>query len=233
MKLDNNELYQLFVEKGISTLHHANTVASSISFLEANGLLSRGGIEYNGLYQTPQDSDDKDKEFDVWNDVFIDTIDLHGYFPRQNLYGPVSFKISTDFIIHENFDIWVTKNNPQYWDSTTSMEDKYFSSVYELRKDWDKYERQRKMVTIKDKMQPVLFNYLKQVIVDDPRVETQGYHLFNEAVTALKQTLGENTTLKNKFLTRPTCIKCYCRDNYLRQISPNDLKRLFLPKHLI
>lgn len=234
MKLDNILLHELFLEKGITILHHANTVSTSISFIEANGLVSRGGIEHHGLYQTPQGSDNADKTYDVWNDIFIDTVDMHGYFPRQNIYGPISFKISTDFLLSEGLDVWVTKNNPQYWNATMTMEQKYFLSVEELRDTWDNYERQRKMVTIKNIMNPILFNYLKQVIVDDPQVITQGYHLFNEAVVALKHTLGDNTTLKNKFLTRPTCSgACYCRSNYLRQLPSNTLKKLFLPKHLL
>ena len=234
MKLDNISLHELFLDKGISILHHANTVATSVSFIEANGLLSRGGIEHHGLYQTPQGSDNADKVYDVWNDIFIDTVDMHGYFPRQNVYGPISFKISTDFLLSENLDVWVTKNNPQYWNPAMTMEEKYFSNVEELRDNWDNYERQRKMVTIKNILDPFLFDYLKQVIVDDPQVETQGYHLFNEAVGALKQVLGDNTTLKNKFLTRPTCTgACYCRRNYLKQLQPNALKKLFLPKNLL
>jgi hypothetical protein len=234
MKLDNISLHQLFLEKDITILHHANTLATSITFLESNGLISRGGVEQHGLYQTEQGSDDSDKIFDVWNDIFIDTIDLHGYFPRQNVYGPISFKISIDFLLAENFDIWVTKNNPQYWNAAMTMEQKYFSSVDELRDTWNNYERQRKMITIKNVNEPILFDYLKQVLVDDPRVEIQGYHLFNEAVAALKHTLGDNTSLKNKFLIRPNCsVACYCRDNYLNQVNTNTLKRLFLPKHLL
>lgn len=231
MKLDNIELHALLTEKEILTLHHANTVATSISFIGANGLLSRGGIEHNGLYQTAQSSDAIDKIFDVWNDVFIDTVDLHGYFPRQNIYGPVSFKVSIDFLLEDNYEVWITKDNPKYWDPTMTIEDKYFVSVEELKSDWDSYERHRKMVTIKNQLQPILFNYLTQVVIDDPRVETQGIHLFNEATKGLKQILGVNTTLKNKFLTRPTCTgSCFCRDNYLNQLPSLTLKRLFLPK---
>ncbi len=55
------------------------------------------------LFQTPQLSDEIDKVVDVWNDVFFDSQDLHGYFPRQNLYGPVSFKFSIDLILNPEY----------------------------------------------------------------------------------------------------------------------------------
>lgn len=70
MKLKNRELYELFEEKGVKNLFHANTVATSITFLEEGGLLSRDWVERNERYQTPQSSDDVDKLFDVFDDVF-------------------------------------------------------------------------------------------------------------------------------------------------------------------
>src|SRR5690606_6072642 len=112
MKLDNYQLYKFLSEAGISKLYHANTVTTSISFIKADGLLSRGAIESSGLVQTPQKSDWIDKEYNVWNDIFLDTIDLHSYFNRQNYYGPVLFQLSAKFIIEEDYDISITKKNP-------------------------------------------------------------------------------------------------------------------------
>ena len=56
MKINNTELHQLFTEKGIHFLFHANTVSTSRTFIEQGGLLSRGAIEQNGLMQTVQSS---------------------------------------------------------------------------------------------------------------------------------------------------------------------------------
>lgn len=115
MKLDNKKLYDLLHSKNISNLFHANTVATSITFIEEGGLLSRNDIEERGLYQTPQTSDEIDKLFDVFDDVFLDTKDLHEHFSRQNHYGPVLFKFKLELLFEENLDIWMTKNNPIYW----------------------------------------------------------------------------------------------------------------------
>ncbi len=230
MKLDNHELHDLLVEKDINYLYHANTVATSISFIEAGGLVSRGGIENLSLYQTSQMSDELDKKFDVWNDVFLDTTDLHGFFPRQNLYGPALFKISISFLLENKHNIWITKDNPKYWNDRLKMSEKYFSSVDELREDWEKYEQQRKMITIKNELNPILFDYLKRVIVDNPKVMLDGINLFDKAKEALINAIGKNKSLRKKFMTRPKCGYCYCTDNYLNSISAEDLKRLFFTK---
>jgi hypothetical protein len=229
MKLDNESLHTLFIEKGILYLNHANTVSTSITFFEQNGLLSRGAIENKGLYQSPQSSDVLDKIFNVWNDVFLDTVDLHGYFPRQNLYGPILFKISIDFLLTENLDIWITKNNPIYWTAETPENEKYFVSVEELNDNWNLYQRQKKMVTIKNQLDPILFDYIYQIIVDDPKVKINEIHLFNEARKAIKNVVEHNLKIKNKFTTR-ICKSCFCTSNYLNDVNKTDLKRLFLPK---
>ena len=230
MKLNNIALYEFFQEKSITHLHHANTVATSISFILSGGLLSRGDVERKTLTQTAQASDDEDKEFDVWDDVFLDTADLHGYFPRQNLYGPVLFKLNVSFLLEDNVDVWITKDNPMYWNNTVSFEDRYFQSVDELRTDWDKYERQKKMITIRKPGRPVVFSALEEIILDDPRIQIYGgVHLGNEMIKALTSATASDKELQKKLKLRE-CRSCYCRDNYLRQVSVEQSARLFLPK---
>jgi hypothetical protein len=230
MKLNNKELYDLLIEKGIYHLYHANTVSTSKTYIEQNGLMSRGAIEQKGLSQTTQSSDDIDKKFDVWNDVFLDTTDLHRYFSTYNYYGPVAFKISIDFLLESNFEIWITKNNPIYWNSSTSSENKYFSNVDELKNDWDNYYRQRKMVTIKNILDPILFDKLVEVIVDDPRIQFGGKNYCEVSISNIKESLKLNKTLKGKFKLRADedCVNCRCRKKYLNEVSIPELNRLFL-----
>lgn len=122
------------------------------------------------MYQSPQSSDNDDKKFNVWNDIFLDTVDPHEYMRRQNRYGPVLFKFSIDFLIETDLEIWITKNNPIYWTDLTIQAEKYFATVQELRESWDSYQRQKKMVTIRGETQPILFNYstwaLGQLIIE-------------------------------------------------------------------
>lgn len=231
MKLNNLELHTFFKEKEISHLHHANTVATSISFIFSGGLLSRGDIERCSLHQTIQASDDKDKEFNVWDDIFLDTTDLHGYFPRQNIYGPILFKFNLSFLLQDNLDVWITKDNPMYWHSGLSDEDKYFQSVDELSKKWDDFDRQKKMVTIRKPGGPVLFSALEDIVVDDPRVQIYGdTQVFTEMKNALSYAVEDIDILREKFKLRECGSSCYCRENYLRQVPTEQLARLFLPK---
>ncbi|TBT37353.1 hypothetical protein D5E81_24615 [Vibrio parahaemolyticus] len=71
MKLDNQELHELLVQKGVTHFHHANSLATAVTFIEEGGLLSRGDVEKEDLIQTNQSSDDDDKDFDVWDDVLL------------------------------------------------------------------------------------------------------------------------------------------------------------------
>ena len=231
MRLDNKELYELLVEKEVTHFHHANTLSTSITFIENNGLLSREDIVNNELFQTPQASDAEDVKFDVFGDVFIDTIDLHGLFPRQNLYGPVLFKLNLDFLLQEDLHVWVTKNNPMFWEDHLTMKDKYFQSVEELRERWDEFDTQRKMVTIKKPKAPILFKYLESIIIDNPKViiKDGNINLNTELQHALFAATENKPAIRGLIKVRE-CGYCYCTQNYLNDISVKDLARLFLPK---
>lgn len=230
MKLNNFELYGFFKEKEISQLYHANTVATSISFFQAGGILSRGGVERNGLFQTSQGSDELDKKFDVWDDLFLDTIDLHRFFTRQNVYGPVLFVLDIDFLLKDEVDIWITKDNPIYWDARNSHADRYFQDVLELRTKWASIERQRKMITIRKPNKPMLFSSLAEVVVDDPNVDIFGnIRVLNEVREAFLLATKDLDFLKNKINVRE-CSSCYCKLNYSNEVSVERIAKYFLPK---
>ncbi len=229
MKIDNIKLYEFLQEKGITHFFHANTLTTALTFIENNGLLSRGLVEKLGLNQTIQSSDDDDKRFDVWDDVFVDTTDLHGYFPRQNLYGPILFKFNIEFLLENTLDIWITKNNPIYWNSTLTNQDKYFQDIDDLKMNWDVFDRQRKMFTIRKSDKPILFNNLEKIIVDNPNVQLgDKTHLYNEVVRELTAIAEKNTFLKGKFEDRNCSSSCFCKKNYLYDIGEENLRRLFL-----
>ncbi len=232
MRLNNEELLSFFKEKDIQVLYHANTVRTSLTYFNQNGLLSRGAVVNLGLEQTKQSSDDADKILNVWNDVFLDSTDLHTFFGRQNYYGPVLFEFDVSLLGCSNYEIWITKNNPIYWNKESTNEERYFQNVQELKSDWDNYSRQKKMITIRNNSSPILFEYVRRVIVDDPRViinssQRNPIHLFNETVNLIKANLPAGHILNGKFRTRE-CNYCWCRDNYLNQVKINELKRLFL-----
>lgn len=52
--LPSKEVYRILREKGLQYLYHANTVATSLTFIKQNALLSRHYVEANNLVQTWQ-----------------------------------------------------------------------------------------------------------------------------------------------------------------------------------
>ncbi|WP_321779373.1 hypothetical protein [Sulfurimonas sp.] len=208
MKIDNIKLYEFLHEKEITHFFHANTLTTSLTFIENNGLMSRGLVEKLGLKQTIQCSDDKDEKFDVWEDIFIDTMDLHGYFPRQNLYGPIVFKFNIEFLLEDKLDIWITKDNPIYWTDKLTMQDKYFQDINDLKVNWDNFDRQKKMFTIKNTSEAILFDFLEKIIVDNPNIELgDETHVFNEVVRELKKILLLKINMKKETVYHHVFVK--------------------------
>ena len=127
MKFNAHEIYDSLKAKGVKGLFHANTVRTSKTFLEQGGLLSRKYIEDNGLIQTPQKSDEIDKKFNIWNDIFFDAINISKYYDRYNLYGPVLFCFNLDMLKLDNqIIVQVSKKNPMHWNDEDKIEDRYF-----------------------------------------------------------------------------------------------------------
>ncbi len=229
MKLDNRKLYEFLKSNNITSLYHANTVATSMTFIEEGGLLSREYIERQGLYQTPQQSDDIDKQFDVFDDIFLDTTDLHQHFCRQNHYGPVLFQLSSELLLNTDFEIWVTKDNPIYWSENSQASDNYFDSVRELSDEWNKHDRQKMMITIRKPSKPILFDYLQTITLDNPQVKINNeLDLHIESKKALVEVLRGNLSMANMLKLR-NCELCFCVGNYSDQLSQTELVQKFLP----
>ncbi|KMV61270.1 hypothetical protein [Escherichia coli] len=232
MKIDNIQLHSFLRSQDITYFHHANTVATAISFIRNGGLVSRSDIERLGAFQTKQESDPEDKQYDVWGDVFLDTVDLHGFFPRQNLYGPVLFKFNIDFLLHENLDIWITKTNPMFWIPNMSSNERYFQGMSDILLNWNDFDRQRKMITIRKPYHPVLFKYLEEIVLDDPGVQIYDETILYDVAHASLSIELNNVQLPLTLLTKRHCSGCFCQDNYLRQLTVEKLISLFLaPQH--
>ncbi|TJZ82026.1 hypothetical protein [Paracoccus hibiscisoli] len=236
MKLVNAELHEVLSAKKVTHLFHANTVATSTSFILAGGLLSRGDVERRNIFQTPQSSDEDDKKFDVWNDIFLDAEDLHKKFQRQNKYGPVLFKFRIDFLLQGDLDVWVTKSNPIYWREGQSSNDRYFKDTSELMKAWDEPGSQQRMFTIRKPGGPVLFPYLDEITIDyfDGNVYgEQGLHAGTIAVHSLFAATESFRSLRSLVKTRECTPNCYCVKNIKNELSNLERARLFCPRDLI
>jgi hypothetical protein len=131
------EVYNVLQAIGASTLHHANTVTTSCTFLEQGGLASREYVEARGLVQTEQSSDAIDKKYNIWHCVFVDHVDIHGRAGRKkgpNQYGPVLFLLDLEVLLGlpEGTEIFVTKKNPIYWYDRQPDTERWFQSAAEL-----------------------------------------------------------------------------------------------------
>jgi len=132
--MKGSDVYAVLMQKGISHLHHANTVTTSCSFLTVGGLVSRGHAVQQGLPQTPQYSDPLDQQFGIWYDIFTDTVDIHERASRRNYYGPVLFVLDPAILLSlpPGSDVLVTKKNPTKWVNGEQASDRYFQTPFEL-----------------------------------------------------------------------------------------------------
>lgn len=177
--ISSKQLYTVLTNKGITNLYHANTVETSLTFINNRALLSRGYVEFHNLIQTVQNSDDKDKRVGVWNDVFLDGKDLSTYFHRPNYYGPVLFVMKLDLLNSPLFDkVLVTKDNPNNWNENivdNVDKNRYYCSIDDINNNYlkgDYYKHARIMFTfrdIEDKMK--LNKFCEKIILDQTEDE--------------------------------------------------------------
>jgi hypothetical protein len=168
------EVYRVLQRLGATTLHHANSVTTSCTFLEQGGLVSREYVEVRGLSQTGQSSDVIDKKYGIWNGVFVDHVDIHGRAGRRkgpNQYGPVLFLLDLEILLGlpQSAGVFVTKRNPVHWYDNQPDSERWFQSVQELEAnihfgDFDK------MLVIQTESGKLDFpNGRAQIMLDDPQ----------------------------------------------------------------
>lgn len=186
--MTNKCIKNILQGKDIVHLYHVNTVKTACTFLENRGLLSRGAVEDRGLKQTPQETDATDKEVDVYYDIFFDSVDIHQRSRSINHYGPVTFVYSIDLLDALPEDsIRITKDNPIRWHPGMSEADKYFQSEYELRAVYTKGAFNQHL-TIRHQYQPLSFEHLERIIIDDPGIANNSY--FDNAFAYIKNLIA-------------------------------------------
>lgn len=214
--MTNNEIKQILISKGVTHLYHANTVATACTFINNNGLLSRGTVRDLGLFQTPQDTDGSDQEFDVFYDIFFDSVDVHQRSNNINYYGPVTFVYSIDLLDHlPPESVSITKNNPKYWHSDMAEDEKYFLTREELinyfiRGDFKQH------ITIRHQTTPIAFDFLEEIILDDPRLDDND--CFIKACEGI-QMLLDRYAYDIPLVIRECDFNCKCTEKY-RSYTP-------------
>ena len=75
--------------------------------------------------------------YNIWNDVFFDSCDVHKVVKNANKYGPVCFVFSVDLLDDKSLPpIRITKTNPFNWNKSLpdNIEDNYIDDISEYKK---------------------------------------------------------------------------------------------------
>ncbi|MDT4956141.1 MAG: hypothetical protein QOJ02_4279 [Acidobacteriota bacterium] len=228
MELHAESVYEILKEKGVETLHHANSVITSCQFLRSGSLISRGTIQRNEMYQTPQKSDGLDIEYGIWFDIFTDSVDIHARASQVNYYGPVLFVLDSR-IIKDTYTgkVWVTKLNPTKWGGHP-YEKRWFTSEEDLERKFV-YGRFDQMIVFRHCGGELSFkDYLEEIILDDPQLEESEPHIdyYSMAYGALRLAMTEGGI--DVEVRKRECEK-YCRCVKRYQSKPKWATQMFFP----
>lgn len=214
--MNGADVLSVLMAKGIDSLHHANSVTTSLAFLRLGGLASRQRVEAVRFPQTAQYTDALDRNCGIWNDVFTDSVDIHARVRDRNKYGPVLFVLDarTLLALPPGIEVWVTKSNPSKWSGGQAVEDCYFMNAKELRTGLTKGTFDQ-IVTFRvaDGLLP-FGAHLRQIVLDDPQMrQANGKDSFAVARDAL-----QDAARAGRFatpVTRRECeMDCKCRPRY-------------------
>lgn len=229
MDIPSKKVYESLENKGVSEIHHANSVITACQFLRQGSLMSRGNIERKGLFQTAQKSDDLDKKYGIWFDVFVDSVDIHDRAKRANAYGPVMFVFDAKLIEKAYTGrVWVTKLNPTKWEGK-SREERWFSSADDLDSNFVK-GRFDQMIVFRHSGGELPFNeFLKEIILDDPEItrKKDGLDYFSMSYGALLLSMTEGG-IDVPIRKRSCKKKCSCLEDYRN--DKDWTRNMFLPK---
>jgi hypothetical protein len=215
MELSSKKVYQILKENGIKQVHHANSVVTSCQFLRKGALISRGSAVRNGLLQTPQTSDEIDKEHGVWFDIFTDSVDIHERAKKVNFYGPVLFVLDVEKL--ESVDsgkVWVTKLNPTKWNGK-EYDERWFTSTTDLEENFIKGHFDQMIVFRNCGGELSIKDCLVKIILDDPQQQTpkDKIDFYSMAYGALRLAMSEGKI--NVPISKRNCSsECKCVSSY-------------------
>lgn len=228
MHIPSAHVYSALSEKGVTHLHHANSVATACQFIRSRSLLSRGSVERLGLAQTAQMSDSADKRYSIWFDVFADSVDIHKRANRANVYGPVLFVFDINIINNNSTGrIWVTKTNPTKWEGKKDNF-RWFQDKNDLEENFVR-GRFDQMIVLRHCGGELPFGkYLKKIILDDPDKKTDmDVDHFSMSVGALRLAMQDakiDVPIERRQCNEECECKTYWSDNEVR------LSEMFDPK---
>jgi len=101
--------------------------------------------------------------------------------------------------------------------------DKYFSSVSRMKREWDGYKPERRMITVRKNSRAILFKYLEEITLDEPLLLLDEIDLFRVARRQLRRAI-KASDLDIEVKARECPSYCYCEDNYYEKSVKSNLQ---------
>lgn len=238
--LNPEELYKFLQKKNITHLFHANTVATSLLYLEHKNLLSRQYVEDHKLYQTSQYTDEKDKKLGIYDDIFLDIVDIHSYLSRPNFYGPFLFVFNVEILISGLIEaVRITKKNPSAWDPEGNTDEWYYSKIEDFEADYmqgDRVADVGKMIILRNVGGRLpLLPYCLKFMLDNPdikiKIEEEEIYLIERIKKYLEPFIIDPIygNIKKEVRHKDVVVRCSCwkKYNFKFQKENSDFRRLF------
>jgi len=204
------EIRDILVKRGAFVLHHANSVSTSHSQLLLGGLASRHHVQQRRYPQTGQITDPTDQALGIWDDIFLDTVDIHQRSSNRNKYGPVLFKFHVDLLLAlpQEARVLITRSNPSKWATTMTDDERYFMDATQLEAGLD-VGRFDHMLVIRTPAGIIPFDRnFQAIILDEPRLATGTGQEYNRAEQFLNNAASQvNLALR---VQRRMCLGCKC-----------------------
>ncbi len=218
MNLDASEVIEFLKSRGSRYLYHANSVITSCTFLENGSLLSRGAVEKLSVPQTPQSSDKIDRIRRIWNDVFVDAVDIHDRAYKRNLYGPVLFVLDIETLSRPPVtEVWITKKNPIHWKSNEPRKERFYTSINELKSNYTVGDFGAMLLFRNIDGELPLKSNLRYLLIDNPgsillpvRTETP----LPASISSLRKSARLGGLKYLRFRIRECSKFCQCHDEY-------------------
>lgn len=215
MELNSKEVFDALKSKGAQFLYHANTVQTACIFLQNARLLSRGTVAERGIVQTSQLSDEIDQKYGIWNDVFLDSVDIHSRGKRRNVYGPVTFEFDLSILESKWLpSVWVTKMNPTKWKDSDKLTERFFQSIDEFKSIYQLGDFCSMFILRCAGGVLRLEPSLSQIIVDDPNWDTDEINVYSHTVGALLASAWQGGITNPKISRRVCGPNCNCAGEY-------------------